>query len=458
MAEYVVPAAVEIVADQAKEDASPYLRYFFRYGEIVEDFKNQREALELKKERVKIRVDEAERQNELIHKDVDNWLTSAEKELKETQNLKDDIDRVKCFKWCPKWGWRYSLSKKLAEKIPILSKLLEASNFAQVGYRRPLQGIEFITSTDFMDSESSKSAFNQIMEAINAKGVNMIGLHGMPGVGKTTLAKEVGKHAREQKLFDKVVMFTMSQNQNIRTIQDKVAEMFGLNFHTNTEEGRAEELFRSMQRVNKILVIVDDLWEEFKMESIGIPFGDEHEGCKILLTTRRQQVCTKMNCKEIQLGILSEDEAWVLFRDKAGLEDDCSTLNDVAKEVAAQCKGLPLAIVVVAKALKGESLNGWRDANQRFKDSTHLYDEEVLGGVLEPLKLSYDYLKKGINQMTGNDIQMCFLLCFLFPEDEEIRIEILIMCGIGVGLFPNVNSIEDKRKKIFEALKKTPKI
>ncbi|KAB1671537.1 hypothetical protein [Gossypium barbadense] len=296
------------------------------------------------------------------------------------------------------------------------------------------------------------------MEAINAKGVNMIGLHGMPGVGKTTLAKEVGKHAREQKLFDKVVMFTMSQNPNIRTIQDKVAEMFGLNFDKNTEEGRAEELFRSMQRVNKILVIVDDLWEEFKMESIGIPFGDDHEGCKILLTTRRQQVCTKMNCKEIQLGILSKDEAWVLFRDKAGLEDDCSTLNDVAKEVAAQCKGLPLAIVVVAKALKGESLNEWRDANQRFKDSTHLYDEEVLGGVLEPLKLSYDYLKKGINQMTGiNDIQMCFLLCSLFPEDEEIDTEILITCGIGVGLFPYVSLIEDKRKKIVEALKKLKK-
>nr|KJB62789.1 hypothetical protein B456_009G436500 [Gossypium raimondii] len=457
MAEYVAPAAVRIVANEAKEFASPYLRYFFRYGQIVEDFKNQRMALKLTKQRVDTDVDEAKRQTEIIYDDVKNWLRSAEQELEETQNLQDEIDRVKCFKWCPKWGWRYSLSKKLAKKTPIISKLFETSNFAQVGYRRPLQGIEFITSADFMDSESSQSAFNQIMEAINAKGVNMIGLHGMPGVGKTTLAKEVGKHAREQKLFDKVVMFTMSQNPNIRTIQDKVAEMFGLNFHTNTEEGRAEELFRSMQRVNKILVIVDDLWEEFKMERIGIPFGDEHEGCKILLTTRRQQVCTKMNCKEIQLDILSEDEAWVLFRDKTGLEDDCSTLNDVAKEVAAQCKGLPLAIVVVAKALKGESLNGWRDANQRFKDSTHLYDEEVLGGVIEPLKLSYDYLKKGINQMTGNHIQMCFLLCSLFPEDKEISIEILIMCGIGVGLFPNVYSIEDKRKKIIEALKKLQK-
>ncbi|KAH1063279.1 hypothetical protein J1N35_028266 [Gossypium stocksii] len=396
--------------------------------------------------RVEICVDGAKRQNEVIHEDVENLLTRAKNELKETQNLQDEIDSVKCFKWCPKWGWRYCLRKKLAEKTPIIS----------VGYRGSLQGIEFITSTDFMDSESSKSAFNQIMEAI--KVVNMIGLHGMPGVGKTTLAKEVGKHAREQKLFDKVVMFTMYQNPNIRTIQGKVAETLGSKIQIFTEEKRAEGLFRLMQGVKKILVIVDDLWEEFKLEDIGIPFGDDHKGCKILLTTRQQQVCSKMKCqKEIPLGILSKDEAWVLFRDQAGLEDDCSILNEVAKEVAGECKGLPLAIVTVAKALKDKSFDEWRDANQRFKDSTHLYDEEVLGGVLEPLKLSYDYLKKGINQMTGNDTQMCFLLCSLFPEDEEISIEILIMCGIGVGLFPNVHSIEDKRKKIVEALKKLQK-
>ncbi|KAA3452954.1 putative disease resistance protein [Gossypium australe] len=423
---------------------------------IVQHLTNQRNALKLRKQRVDTRVDEAKKQTEVIYEDVEDWLRRAEQELEETQNLQDEIDRVKCFKWCPKWGWRYCLSKKLAEKTPIISKLLETSNFAQVGYRRSLQGIEFITSTGFMDSKSSKSALNQIMEAINA--VNMIGLHGMPGVGKTTLAKEVGKHAREQKLFDKVVMFTMSQNPNIRTIQDKVAEMFGLNFRTNTEEGRAEDLWSRMKVEKQILIIIDDLWDEFKLESIGIPFGDVHKGCKILLTTRHQQVCTKMNCQQdIQLGILSEDEAWVLFRDKAGLEDDCSTLNEVAKEVAGECKGLPLAIVTVAKALKAESLDGWRAANQRFKDSRHLDNEEVLGGVLKPLKLSYDYLKKGNNEMTGNDIQMCFLLCSLFPEDYEISLEILIMCGIGVGLFPNAYSIEDKRNEIVMALKKLQK-
>ncbi|KAK5834369.1 probable disease resistance protein At4g27220 [Gossypium arboreum] len=454
MAELVASVSSNTVGNLATEYASPYLSYFFRFGKIVEEFKNQRKALELKKDSVKNDVDAAIRQTEAIEKDVEDWLTRAENELGVTQILEDEIGHINCSKWCPNWGWRYCLSKKLAKKTLLISELLETCNFSPIGRRAPLQGIEFITSKDFRDSESSKSAFIGIMEAINA---NMIGLYGIPGVGKV-VAKEVGKHALEQKLFDKVVMFTMSQNPNINKIQDKVADIFRLKFETSSQEGKAEELFRSMQGVNNILVIFDDVWEEFEPETIGIPFGVAHEGCKILLTTRHQQVCTIMNCqKKIQLGILSEVEAWTLFKDNAGVDDGPSSLNDVAKEVARECKGLPLALVTVAKALKGESLDGWRAANQRLKDSRHLDNEEVFGGVYSPLKLSYDYLKKNNSQTTENDIQSCFLLCSLFPEDDEILIEILIMCGIGVGLFSHICLIEDKRREIGVALTKLQK-
>ncbi|EOY12420.1 Cc-nbs-lrr resistance protein, putative [Theobroma cacao] len=439
-AEFVTTAAANAVGNLATEYASRYLSYFFRFGKIVEDFKIQRKKLELKKDLLKNDIDEAKQQTEVIEKDVEEWLTEAEKELGEAQSLEDEIERNKCFNCCPSWGWRYSLSIKVRKKTLCISTLLETCNFQRIGRRPPLQGI------DFMPSESSTLAFNGIMKALKSDGVNMIGLYGMPGVGKTTLAVEAGKQALEQKLFDKVMIVTVSQNPDIN-IRERIAELFGLEFKSITEQGKAEELWWRLKGEKKILIILDDVWKKLKLQNIGIQFGREHEGCKILLTTRLQQVCSEMDCQEeFKLNIQSDDEAWALFKDKAGLNDGSRTFN-VAKEVAHECEGLPLAIVTVANALKDENLNGWMVANQRLKDPRHSDNQDVFRDIYAILELSYDYLDQ-------DDIKQCFLLCSLFPEDYEISIELLITFGIGQGLFNNNYVIEDSRKEICQALLK----
>jgi disease resistance protein RPS2 len=108
----------------------------------------------------------------------------------------------------------------------------------------------------------------------------MIGLYGMGGVGKTTLVKEVGRRAKELHLFDEVLIATVSQNPNATGIQDQMADSLDLKFDKKSKEGRAKELWQRLQG-KKMLIVLDDVWKDIDFQEIGIPFGDDHRGCKI---------------------------------------------------------------------------------------------------------------------------------------------------------------------------------
>jgi hypothetical protein len=264
----------------------------------------------------------------------------------------------------------------------------------------------------------------------------------MGGVGKTTLVKEVGRRAKELQLFPEVLMATVSQNPNVTDIQDRLADKLGLDIKEKSKEGRADRLWQRLKQVEKMLIILDDVWKHIDLKEIGIPFGDDHRGCKILLTTRLQGICSSMECQQkVFLRVLPEDEAWDLFRINAGLRDGDSTLNTVAREVARECQGLPIALVTVGKALRDKSEVEWEVAfrrlkNSQFLDMEHIEEQKTAYACL---KLSYDYLK-------SKETKLCFLLCCLFPEDYNIPIDDLTRYTVGYELHQDVESIGDARK------------
>jgi len=107
-------------------------------------------------------------------------------------------------------------------------------------------------------------------------------------------------------MFDKVISITVSQTQNIRDIQGKMADMLNLKLKEESEERRAQRLWLSLKENKRILVIVYDLWKEFNLMNIGIHIDNVNKGTwKILVTTRNQQVCTSMDMsKEYSSGAL----------------------------------------------------------------------------------------------------------------------------------------------------------
>lgn len=132
-------------------------------------------------------------------------------------------------------------------------------------------------------------------------------------------------------------------------------------------------------------------------------------------TTRFRSVCEEMKTQKImEVGTLYEEEAWILFRQKVGNSVDDPSLLCIAKEVAKECKGLPLAIIIVAGALKKhKTKRSWNCALGQLRGAETISILEVPTELYKPLRLSYDYLG-------SNEAKYLFLLCSLFEEDRDI--------------------------------------
>ena len=171
-------------------------------------------------------------------------------------------------------------------------------------------------------------------------------------MGKTTLVKQVAKLAEDGKLFDKVVMVAVSRERNSENIQAEIADFLAVNIEEKSERGRASRQIEILKK-KKFLIILDDIWAKLDLEAVGIPCGDDHIECKIVVTSRSidvlsQDMGTQPN---FEIRILSDDEAWQLFQNTAG---DCIpefNFQSVARKVAEKCGGLPIALVTDRKSV-----------------------------------------------------------------------------------------------------------
>nr|XP_011461856.1 PREDICTED: probable disease resistance protein At4g27220 isoform X1 [Fragaria vesca subsp. vesca]XP_011461857.1 PREDICTED: probable disease resistance protein At4g27220 isoform X1 [Fragaria vesca subsp. vesca]XP_011461858.1 PREDICTED: probable disease resistance protein At4g27220 isoform X1 [Fragaria vesca subsp. vesca]XP_011461859.1 PREDICTED: probable disease resistance protein At4g27220 isoform X1 [Fragaria vesca subsp. vesca]XP_011461860.1 PREDICTED: probable disease resistance protein A len=294
---------------------------------------------------------------------------------------------------------------------------------------------------DFQAFEATRQAMNEVMKALIDDKVTCVGVHGMGGVGKTTMVKHVAAQTCKNGSFNHWIMATISQNNDLIKIQDTLAELLGFTLQEKTEDGRATRLHKEILRREKLLIIMDDVWARTDLSRIGIPSYKELQKCKskVLLTTRRLNVCHAMKCQEkISLNILSEEDSLTLFlRNARIMSFESPTFEKVVKRVAAECKGLPIALIAVARALGDKDPVEWEKAAQRLEKSQSAnpdHEEDAF----ECIKLSYDYLK-------DEEYKSFFLLCSLFPEDDVINIEDLFRYAIGIGLFRDAETINEAR-------------
>ncbi|XP_031273658.1 disease resistance protein At4g27190-like [Pistacia vera] len=468
MAAELGSAAVSGVASKAAESAfdsiGQHISYLFKYQSYINDLKNQVEDLGNARERVEHQVDEARRRGEVVEKDVERWLKRvndfAEGVVKP---ITGDEDKAKkrCFiGLCPNLIQRYMLGKKAVKALAGGADLSGEGNFSSVSYRPAIQRTESVYIRGFEAFDSRMPVFQEIMEALKDANDNMVGVYGMAGVGKTTLAKNVASQAKEDKLFDEVVMTAVTQTPDFKKIQEEIADQLGLTFLEQSVSGRSARLRDRLKREKRILVILDDIWAKLDLDAVGIPYGDMHEGIcqekevrkdrkdderryKILLTSRDRYVLRNhMNIqKNFLVDLLSDEEARCLFRKVVGDSVENSDFRPIAVEVVRKCARLPIAIETVATALKSKSLPVWEDALGQLTRSNPRQIEGMAESVCSIIELSYNFLKI--------EEKSLFLLCGLLNASSGIVISDLLKYSMGLHLFRDVYALEDGRNRLL---------
>ncbi|GJR31908.1 TMV resistance protein N-like protein isoform X1 [Tanacetum coccineum] len=217
---------------------------------------------------------------------------------------------------------------------------------------------------------------------IGSGGVRMIGIWGIGGGGKTTLASCV--YDEIYSMFDKChflenIRENYSKN-GLESLQERILEEVGV--------GRVEEGKRMIKRRlshASVLIVLDDVDDLAQLEALAGSHDWFGEGSRILITTRDNHVLNRVDVIH-NICLLNNDEAIKLFRKhapqgKLHMED----YEHFSKKLVHYASGLPLALKVLGCFLCDKDMNEWRSALARLKEIPDY-------NIVEKLKISFDGL------------------------------------------------------------------
>ncbi|CAN1289511.1 Disease resistance protein L6 [Linum perenne] len=247
---------------------------------------------------------------------------------------------------------------------------------------------------------------------LDSKGVIMVGIHGIGGIGKTTIATAVFNKICahfDRYCFVDGVRETLQQRDGMIALQNKIISSAAKKVSPVSNASEGIRMIRDRVSQYKVLIVLDDVDDKFKFDNILGKFEHFVSSSRFIITSRNTKVLTSLRCcKLYEVGEMSFEHSLQLFCKHAFRKDypphDYRTLS---RDILSTTGGLPLTIKVVGSLLFQEEKDVWEEKLVRLQEMPEME-------VFERLKISYDALEYEAKQIFLD------IACFYVGTDKEI--------------------------------------
>ncbi|XP_044511660.1 probable disease resistance protein At4g33300 [Mangifera indica] len=249
---------------------------------------------------------------------------------------------------------------------------------------------------------------------IGRKDLSVVGISGIGGSGKTTLAAEVCRDFQVTSYFnDRILFLTVSKSPNVELLKTKV-----WSFVSGCEVGSNVlvppwNLQVPWTAESRSLVVLDDVWSLAVLRQLICRLP----GCKTLVVSRTKFPTVLADVYAVEL--LREDESISLFCHSAfGQKTIPPAANEnLIKEIVKECRGLPLALKVIGASLRDRPEKYWAGAQKRLSRGQPICESHETD-LLYRMAVGIEDLSEKVKE--------CFLDLGSFPEDKKIPMQVLI--------------------------------